>query len=180
MGWLSDLAWAVVFRKLFWIRPRVRKEGAVLVAGSGWRTHLFTLGSYGRQVRVDPQQRAVRCRTRSFWFAVRWHRIPFDAVRAVAYGYADLAPGQSFSAVTDYQSEDVFTVGLKLADGSEFQMFRFFGPGEFVNESFLPDWCYWEDQLEARITQGPQETESLAYAETVSRLIGVPLEQMEP
>lgn len=180
MGHIFDLLWAVVFRKLFWISPKVRRKGPVLLATSSWRTHLFTLGAYSRAVMVDTNQRAVRVRSRRFWFAIKWRRFPFDAIRSVVYGYVDMAPGTVTSALSAYQSDDVYTVALKLADGSEFALFRFYGPGDFVNESFLPDWCYWEDKLEAAITRGPQDSESLVYASTVSQLIGVPLDGMEP
>ncbi len=178
MGWLIDILWTFVFGRLFWIRPSVRRKGAVLVATSNWRTHVFTLGAYSRTVLVDTAQRAVRARTRRFWLFVRWRRFPFDAVRAVLYGYVDLSPDSVFSSISAFQRDDVFTVALRLADGSEHALFRFYGPGEFVNESFLPDWMYWTDQLEAWYSHGPQETESLAYADLVSRLIGVPLDQM--
>lgn len=178
MGVIWDLAWSVLLRKLFWISPKVHRKGPVLAASSNWRTHLFSLGAYSRIVLIDTTQRAVRVRSRRFWFGVKWRRFPFDAIRSVVYGYADMSPGTVTSALSAYQSDDVYTVGLMLANGTEFALFRFYGPGDFVNESFLPDWCYWEDKLEAAITRGPQDTESLAYATVASQLIGVPLEGM--
>ncbi len=62
---------------------------------------------------------------------------------------------------------------LLLRNGEETVLCRFYGQGSFVNNSFMPDWMYWGDQVAADLTQGSQESESRGYATTVAALIGV-------
>ena len=174
---MFDLLWTFIVSRLFWIRPKFKREADVLVAKSGWRTHLYTLGSYSRAVFVDPRQKAVRVCMRRFWLFVKWRRFPFDAVRGVTYNYTDISPGAGWSVA--HESGDLFTVGLLLVDNKEFVLFRFYGPGGFVNESYLPDWMFWEDILESKLSLGPQESESLALAGLISQMIGVPLDQTD-
>jgi hypothetical protein len=94
----------------------------------------------------------------------------FDWIAEVEYAYNQLNP--EWGA---YQEDDLFTVSLKLKNGENVPLFRFYGPGDFQNNSVWPDWCYWEDRVEANLTRGSQETDSLAYAEVVAHLIGVRL-----
>lgn len=151
-------------------RPKVRKTGGKLVATSDWRAHLWSLGFGSRKVVVDPAQKIVRIFYRRFWLARTSRRIQFDWVEEVEYGYNQLNPG--FWA---YQENDLFTVALKLKNGEIVVLFRFYGEGDFVNNSVFPDWFYWEDYLEAAITRGSQEGDSLGYADVVAALIGVPI-----
>jgi hypothetical protein len=121
---------------------------------------------------IDPRLKAVRIFDRRFWFFIRRRRIPFDAIEGISYGYHDVAMSW-FS--WEHQAQDVFTVALRMCNGEEIHLFRFFGAGGFVNDGPLPDWWYWEDQVTAELTCGNQESESRLFAETAARLIGVPI-----
>jgi hypothetical protein len=174
IDWVFDTTIGVGLARLFNFQPVIRKENQALVATTGWATRLCTLGSASRRLLVDPQQRALRIRDRSFWFVTHWHRIPFDAVEAVIYSYADLSPGQ-VSPLGAYRSMDLFVVALRLRHGEERKLFRFFGQGAFVNNGILPDWCYWEEDVMTPLVQGGQESASRTFAEVLSRMLGVPI-----
>ncbi len=160
--------------RLFSLGPRVQKRAGRLIAASGWRSQALTLWSTYRQVVVDPNVQAVIIRGRIFWLIPRIRRIPFQAIRAVLYSYSDVNPTSSFAWA--YNTVDLFTVGLRLLDGSEVTLFRFFGEGEFVNEGIFPDWFYWEDYLLDQV--GTQENESRVFAELVSKMTGAPIDSI--
>jgi hypothetical protein len=172
--WFVDIAIGIGLARLLNLQPRIAKEKHILVATTGIRTQLFTVFSASRRLMIDPQQRAVRIRDRSFWFVIHWHRIPFDVVEAIIYAYADMSPGQ-ISPLGAYRSMDLFTVALRLRHGKEQNLFRFFGQGAFVNNGILPDWCYWEDNVMTPLVAGGQETASRTFAEVLSGMIGVPM-----
>jgi hypothetical protein len=79
-----------------------------------------------------------------------------------------------------YQEQALFCVGLRLVTGEEIVLFRFFGEGDFVNDSIFPDWMYSSDILIANATRGAQETDSLRFAEIVAAMIGVPIASPDP
>jgi hypothetical protein len=181
MSWLLEMMGSFVFGvllgRLLNVRPRISKDKGALVAGTAPHIAVLTLGLKLRRVMIDPQQRAVRMFARYAWLFPRVRHIPFEVVSAVLYGYADLNPNQAVPWGAAYQEQDMFTVRLRLQNGEEPLLCRFFGQGSWVNNSILPDWMFWADELGAEMTQGSQESESRAYAETVSKLIGVPLER---
>jgi len=158
--------------RLFSICPRVRKSEGKLVACTALRLRILTLGALYREVVIDPKQRIVRIRRRTFWSWRRTEQIPFALVTAVAYGYSGTGGvGDWWRGATD--TLDAFRVGLRLDGLEEIHLFWFLGDGPFSNYGPLPDWLFWnESQNHPR---GTQETESCAYAETLSRLIGVPV-----
>ena len=166
-----DLFIGIGLARIFNFQPRIRKEGNTLIASTGFTAQFLLLFSASRRVTLDPHTKLVRIRDRSFWFFVQWHRVPFDAVEAVIYSYADMSPGQ-ISPIGAYRSMDVFTVGLWLRHGKQRRLFRFIGEGAFVNNGIFPDWCYWEENMVTPLVQGNQETGSRLYADVVSRMIG--------
>lgn len=180
MSVLANFAFNLAFGRFFQIRPKVQKVGGELVASSSWKSSLMSLGSWGRIVRVNPTSKTIRIRARLLWGIVRTRRIQFDWVEQVLYSYSDYSVGSVTSWVGGYQESDCFTVSLELKTGEHLKLFRFYGQGGFVNDTVWPDWMYWEDILETRLTKGDQEDESLAYAEVLSQLIGVPLGNPEP
>jgi len=157
-----------LFSRLINVRPRVAKKGSLLVASSDWKSQLWSLGFGGRRLVVDPAQKTLRMVVRKFWFFRSSRRIEFDWVQEILYGYSDMSAGWGA-----YQENDLFTVGLLLKNGERLTLFRFFGEGDFVNNSIWPDWMFWEDYLLANYTRGDQERESLLFADLVSRLVGV-------
>jgi len=167
---LVDLAFSLVLSRLVNTRPRVSKNGNLLVATSDWKSQLWCLGFAGRHLIVDPQRKTVRIGYRKFWFFRSSRRLEFDWIQDILYGYADVSPG--FYA---YQSDDLYTVAVQLKNGERVTLFRFFGEGDFINNSIWPDWMFWDDFLLAEYTRGDQERESLLFADLVSRLIGVPI-----
>ncbi len=169
-----DLAAGIGLARLFNIQPEIHKENHLLVASTGWRGRILSLFAASRRVTIDPAQRAVRVRERSFWFIVRWRRVPFDVVEAVVYSYVDMSPGQ-ISPLGAHRSIDLFSVALRLRHGSELRLFRFFGQGGFVNNGILPDWCYWEENVMTPLVLGGQESASRTFAEVLSGMIGVPI-----
>lgn len=172
---LDDLALAFLLGRVLKLRPRIAKSGGKLAARSSVQAQLLSLFAACRYVTVDPLQRVIRLRSRIFWFFSSTRRIEFDWVLNVTYDYREVAPGSSFSWA--YYGADLFTVGLLLKNGEEVLLFRFFGGGQFVNDSFLPDWMYWQDEIEAKLMHGTQERESKVYADTISGLVGVPVRQ---
>jgi hypothetical protein len=158
--------------RLFSICPRVRKRKGKLVACTALRLRILTLGALYREVVIDPRQQVVRLRRRYFWFWRRAERIPFALVTAVTYGYSGTGgAGDWWRGATD--TKDAFSVGLRLDGLEEIHLFWFLGDGPFTNYGPLPDWLYWNEYLYD--PRGMQETESRAYAEALSRLIGVPV-----
>ncbi len=160
------------FTRLFSLCPRIRKDEDRLVASTPWRLRLLTLGTFFRQVIVDPDRKEVIIRRRYFWLFPRERRIPFEAVRGVTYGYQDVTPGASWFWAHD--STDLFRVGLKLDRLDEVHLLSFFGDGTFTNDGPLPDWFYWENYLFD--LSGIQERESRAYAELLSKMLNAAIE----
>jgi hypothetical protein len=167
---LDDIGISLIFSRLVNVLPKVSKSGDLLVATSDWKSQIWCLGFGGRKVIVDPTQKIVRLLIRRFWFFRTSRRIEFDWIQEVLYGY--YSTGTGWGA---YQESDLFNVGLQLKNGESLTLFRFFGEGDFVNNSIWPDWMYWEDRLVANYTRGDQERQSLLYADLVARMIGVPV-----
>jgi hypothetical protein len=159
--------------RLFSVGPRVRKHHGKVVATTSLRLRLLTLGALYREVVIDPKAQAVRLRRRYLWFFRRAWRIPFGSVRAVTYGYQGTGGAHSWWwGATD--TSDAFRVGLRLANFEEVHLFWFYGDGPFTNYGPWPDWLYWQEYLFD--LRGTQDTESRLYAETLSRMIGAPVE----
>ncbi len=96
---------------------------------------MLSFGAIGRKVVIDPKSKIVRTNSRIFWFFRRLRRIEFDWVSEVFYCYNDLG-GNSWNS---HYEQDLYSVGIKLKDGSIVTFFRFFGEGEFSNASFWPE-----------------------------------------
>ncbi len=171
---MGDLIGSIVSRLLTLAlapRPVIRREGAFLIIRSGWRTALFTLGGRYRKVTVDPARQIVQIKDRYFWLIIKTKVITFDRVRETIYAYTDMLSSDWFS----HDAQDLFKVGLWLKDGNQVILFRFYGQGEFVNNSIWPDWMMWEDVLAGQVVQHGMDSDSLAVAELVATMIGVPL-----
>jgi hypothetical protein len=165
---------SIVLGRLLNVRPRMRKVGGALVADTAPHIAILTLGLKLRRVMIDPQQKAVRIFARYAWLIPRVRHIPFDVVQCVLYDYMEL--NNQFNPLAGwgaYQEQDMFTVRLRLKDGEEPVLCRFYGQGDFLNNSIMPDWMYWGDEIKADLTHGSQESESRSYATTVAALIGV-------
>ena len=164
----------VFFAALFsrWLSPRpsIRREGDRLLLSSTWRTTLLTLGAMSRAVVVDPKLRTVRIARRNFWAFYSSRRIEFEWIREIIYTYRDLMDSDWIS----HTEQDVFTVGLWLKNDDVIPLFRFYGEGDYINNSIWPDWMQWEGYLDAAITRGPQGAQSQQLADVLSGLIGVP------
>ncbi len=172
MDLIDVIYWLTKFTgRFFAIGPRIWRDGDTVVARSNWFSQLLCLGFAGRRVTIDPKGRALRIRYRSFWLFTFSRRLEFDWVSHVLYGYYGTG-GWSYGA---YQEDEVFSIKLVLKNAEEVLLFRFAGEGDFVNNTFLPDWMFWWDSTVANLCKGPQEAQSLMYAETVSQLVGVPL-----
>jgi hypothetical protein len=159
--------------RLFTFCPHVFRKKAKLVAATGLYLRILTLGTIYREVIIDPREKVVRVRRRYGWFFKRAVRIPFESVRAVTYGVAtgDAPLGWRMGA---YKTKEAFRVGLRLSNFREVHLFWFYGDGPFTNYGPFPDWLYWPEHL--LDMRGTQETESRTYADTLSRLIGSPVE----
>ncbi|AIE85439.1 hypothetical protein [Fimbriimonas ginsengisoli] len=177
MSSIEGFAFEWLWSRIFAFRPKLSKEGQLLVATTGWRAHLFSLGFGSRKVVVDPHLRVVRLQIRKWWFYRTSKRIEFDWVEEILYGYNDMSAGASWSA---HQAQDLFTVGLLLKNREEVTLFRYYGEGEFVNDGVWPDWFYWEDNLVSPYLRNTQEGESLMYCDLLSRMIGVPIGNPPP
>jgi hypothetical protein len=160
-----------VISQIFSIGPRIREDGGRLVATTAWRYRLLTLGTSLRRVVVDAEDQVVRIRRRSVWLFRREKTIPFSAIKGVTYGYDPWSPGSLFS--WSYDSLDIYSVGLSLRNGDDVHLFNFLGDGTFTNDGPLPDWMYWRDFAGDLV--GTQDQDSKAFAELLSRAVGVPI-----
>jgi hypothetical protein len=161
------IAVALSFRLLS-LCPRVSKSNGKLVAATAWRLRILTLGWLYRKVVVDPKRRELSLYRRYFWLIPRRHRVRFERIEAVTYGYQDWALGAFLSWAHD--SVDLFSVGLRLHGGDELR-FNFYGDGTFRNDGPLPDWLYWDEYLFDM--SGTQEKESRAFVELICKMIRV-------
>src|SRR5262245_1406338 len=158
--------------RLLSVCPRLNKSKGKLVAATGWTLRILTLGWLFRKVVVDPKREELTICRRYCWVFSRRRRVGFGAIEAVTYGYQDWAIGAHLSWAHD--SLDLYSVGLRLQGGDELHLFYFYGDGTFSNNGPWPDWLYWEDYL--LDISGTQETESRAFVELLSKMIGVPVE----
>ncbi|MDW8424636.1 MAG: hypothetical protein RMK51_01790 [Meiothermus sp.] len=155
--------------RLFSIGPRIQKQGARLVVTTALRLRILSLGAFCRQVVVEPRKGWLMIHDRQFWFVERTRLIPFEQVEVVIYGFEDWTFGGWFFRARNTQ--ELFRVGLRLRSGRELDLFRFYGEGPFVNESYLPDWWFWDEF--ATDATGTQEQESRLLVELLSKMIGV-------
>jgi hypothetical protein len=160
-----------VISQIFSIGPRIREDGGRLVATTAWRYRLLTLGTSLRRVIIDAGDKVVLIRRRSFWLFRRGKTIPFSAIKSITYGYDPWSSGSWLSWTHD--SLDIYAVGLSLRDGGDVHLFNFLGDGTFTNEGPLPDWMYWGAYASDFV--GTQDQNSKAFAELLSRAIGVPI-----
>lgn len=171
---MSDFLFTIGSRLLtrtFAPRPVIKREGTLLILRSGWRTAFLTLASRNRRVSVDPVNKIIRMRDRVLWLIVRRQVIEFGQVSEIVYEYSDLFDSSWFS----HDSEDLFKVGLWLKDDRVVTLFRFFGQGEFINNSVWPDWMMWSDVLAGRVLPHDMESQALAVAELLSSMFDVPI-----
>ena len=171
---MSDFIGSMLSRlvtKAFAPRPTIKKEGVFLVIQSGWRTALLTLCGRHRRVAVDPQSKIIHVRDRRFWFFIDRKVYAFDRIQEIIYSYSDLFNSDWFS----HDSEDLFRVGFWLRDGKEIILFRFFGQGEFVNNSIWPDWMMWGDILPGQIVTRDMDSASERLANLLGQMVGVPV-----
>ncbi|MBC8063983.1 MAG: hypothetical protein H7Y17_04080 [Chlorobia bacterium] len=172
----GPIDWGIswITSRLFAFSPKVYSDKkGMLIARTSWKANLFSLGFAGRSVAIDRNREMIRLRKRAFWFAKSDRFFPFASIEEVLYGYKDIDLLQSMSWA--HQQDDLFVVGLKLHTREEITLFKFYGQGDFSNDGPLPDWMYWEDILESKITKGGQEGQALTYAEIISTLVGVPI-----
>lgn len=157
---------------LFSLGPRIRRCGRMLVATTGWRFRVLTLGTILRRIVVDVPAKTVRIQERYGWLYRRARNIRFHDIQSVLYGYDDW----SFHPLAwTYDSYDSFAVGLRLYDDREIGLFHFIGDGAFTNDSeIFPDWCYWSEFAFDLV--GTQQQESRVFVELLSRMIGVTVE----
>lgn len=146
--------------------PRVTREGECLIARSSRLRLLLTLGAFRRTMVACPRERRIEIATTWLWGIRRLRVVPFDAVREVAYRYENLMPLSSISA-TD--AIDCYRIALVLDDRDEVPLFSWVGQGMFENNSYWPDWMYWQDLL-IDFT-GTQTSESMAFYEMLTRML---------
>lgn len=150
--------------------PRMSRRGDVLIVKSHWKQQLWTLGSSSRKLEVDPHLKILRVYDRRYWLYRRIRRIEFDWISAVTWGYTPI----SFGLWTRYEL-DLFAVGVNLKNGQRVPLFRFFGMGDFVNDSIWPDFFYWSDFLAADLARGDQTSASRALADVICAMAKAPL-----
>jgi hypothetical protein len=168
-GWFGGIFFRLLIR-IFSPRPTIKREGDLVVIRSTWRTALLTLGAVGRKVVIDPKSKVIRTNARIFWVFHRMRRIEFDWIAEVFSTYTDL--GDSYFS---HFEEDLFCVGLKLKDGSHITLFRFYGQGEFINQSIWPDWMFAGDIMEGKLLPHSFEAESVGLADLLEAYLKVPV-----
>ena len=143
----------------------------MLVIESGWKTALLTLGGRKRRVTLDPINKIVRIQDRRFWAFTNRDVIAFDRVQEIILTYSDMLESNWVS----HSEEDLYRVGLWLKDGKDMILFRFYGQGDFVNNSIWPDWMMWDDILPGQVVQHDMHSTSLSLADVLAKVIGVPV-----
>lgn len=73
-----------------------------------------------------------------------------------------------------HRSMDLYTISLLLKNGEVVNLCKFFGEGLFVNAGYFPDWWYWQQAWEDRMTAVDQSGASNSLASMLSNMIGVP------
>ena len=154
--------------RLLAVCPRISKEDATIISTTALRVRLLLLWSYYRQVRIDPVGRTISISVCYLWFCRSQRQIPFHDVEAVTYGYEDIAYHSAYEPV--HETNDCFTVGLRLKDDTEVVLHDFAGDGTLVNHTFLPNWFFRPFGFDL---EGSQENESRDYVEIVSCLVQV-------
>jgi hypothetical protein len=168
MDWLIE----ILLQRMLQCRPRISRNGNVLVARTGWKSQLLCLGFAGRKVTVDPDRKFIRVTQRLLWFFNFGHVYTFERILYVLSGYRDWS-FSNLSLSGAYRDRGVYTVELRLTTGERIVLFRFFSEGDFVNDGFFPDMFYWSDYVDAVITKGNQGTHAEAYAQLVAGLVRV-------
>jgi hypothetical protein len=148
--------------------PRITADDHCLKAKTSLVSVLLTFGLRYRSVVVNRTSRNVVIHTKTAWFWNRTETHPFDQIAAVTYEYDE------FSLLNRHDPIDRFIIGLRPKVGQEFRLFDFIGDGGFTNGGPLPDWWYWEDIVFDYT--GSQEPESRAFAQLLSKLLGVKIE----
>jgi hypothetical protein len=149
-NWIISIAWRFLLLVVS-PRPHIKKEGALLVLESGWRTSLLTLGGRKRRVVVDVRSRVIRIQDRRFWLISTRQAFEFGQVREVLYGYRNWAQS---SWISDH-SDDVFS--------------------EFTNNSIWPDWMLWDEFVIGKVAKHDMDSQAMAVAEVLSNLLQVPI-----
>ncbi len=171
---MSDIVDSIASRlitKAFAPRPVVRCEGSLLIIESGWRTSMLTLGGRSRRVSVDRKNEIIRIQDRRFWAFTNRQVISFDRIQEIIYNYSDALESDWVS----HDAEDIFRVGLWLKDGKDIILFRFYGQGEFVNNSIFPDWMMIDEIIPGQVVTHNMDSESLSIADVLSKIVGVPI-----
>ena len=168
---MGDILYILISR-IFNLRPRLYRTQDALVAVTSTRFAILTFGLKLRKVMIDSHQQAIRIFSRSCWFFTRVRRVPFDRVKEVLYEYHDVSPGSGIAGVS-YTETDLFVVSVRLKDRKIVLLAKFFGRGSFVNNSIMPDWLYFVENVRAGLSSGDQEEESRAFASSVAAIIGV-------
>jgi hypothetical protein len=173
--WIGVFVVSVLLGRLLNVRPRITRRKDGLAATTAPHVMVLALGLRLRTVLIDPHQRAVRIFARNGWLFTRVRYIPFDVVVVVLYGYSDMTLFRL--PIGSYTELDLFAVGLRLRNGEEVELCRFFGQGDWVNNSWTQDWADSGEEFVAELGRGSQENESRVYAEAVAQMIGAPLER---
>ncbi|MBI1292451.1 hypothetical protein GC173_14625 [bacterium] len=150
------------------ISPKVWREGPILHARTNMFVILCRLGLRWTSFRADTQRRVFEVTRHNLWFFPSTRTISFDHVREILYRYEDPF---SFMQWIDHarDSVDCYTIGLRLYDESELQLFSWTGEGAFANESLYHDLFYWQEFLFD--FEGTQKKESLGFYELLTAMI---------
>ena len=151
-------------------------QGRLLVIKTAWRGHCLSLGAASRKVTVDPVLKIVRLRGRRFWFFPWARRIEYDWIQQISYGYTSFG-GWGWGEGT---VDDLFTISLYLKNNTEVLVCRFYGSGDFYNNTIMPDWWFYGDQMIAEAGRGTQDQNSSSLVNLLQNLIGVPVANPRP
>jgi hypothetical protein len=151
------------------ICPTIARDGDLLVASTSGLGAFLTLGLALRRVAIDPKAKTITVRQRMGWLFASERTFRFDQLRAIIYRYEDWNPATALSMTGD--SKDCYVVGLAVFGHRDpIHLFRFVGEGSFQNNSYLPDWYYWQEFLfDAR---GSQEQESKNFVNLLASMTG--------
>ena len=153
--------------KLLTIGPTVKLQGSVVTMRTSVLGALLTLGLWVRFVTIDGAARTVRVHNQLLWL-IPWRvEIPFSDIAEVVYTYSDLL--DIFPMMRASDAIDCYTISLERRDLSIVTLFSWVGEGEFVNETYWPDFVYW---LDFRIDfTGTQKKESMHVFELLRQAV---------
>lgn len=141
--------------------PKIVSDGRGLRARCSVWQGLSCGFLFWRSLKIDRQRRTLTIFHLDFWLIPQKWVVSYHDIRDINYKYRDYGFLRSLNYARN--SLDCYTVSIELQNYRVIDLFWWYGEGEFLNESILPDWVFWQQY--AFDTKGSQKRESLQFYE---------------